>query len=279
MEPAATLRIDAHRVTRGLFAAIGVLTLLHAVTLVLRYGLDEPFLYGLVPMFDTDHEKNVPTYYSAIVMLWCAHLLALTALLERRRGSAAFPGWMLLTVIFVLLPFDELFELHERIGRAVHAALNTSGVFGYAWVIPYGLLTIVGAWMLLRLLAQAPPDTRRRLIVAGAVYVGGAIGFEMLGALILDRSGAEKTLPYALCATVEELLEMCGIALLARALLLHLARLEVGVRIAAQASGTFSSSASQAAASPSLGARQSPRGESEPPEPTFGAFGTQERLN
>src|SRR5919112_6223007 len=45
------------------------------------------------------------------------------------------------------------------------------------------------------------------------------------------------------------------------------------------ASGTRSSSASQTTASESLGARQSPRGESEPPEPTFGAFGTVERLN
>ncbi|KAG0920958.1 hypothetical protein G6F31_020519 [Rhizopus arrhizus] len=31
--------------------------------------------------------------------------------------------------------------------------------------------------------------------------------------------------------------------------------------------------------SESLGARQSPRGDSEPPDPTFGAFGTQVRLN
>ena len=40
-----------------------------------------------------------------------------------------------------------------------------------------------------------------------------------------------------------------------------------------------STSSSQTVASESLGARQSPRGDSEPPEPTFGAFGTAERLN
>jgi hypothetical protein len=45
-------------------------------------------------------------------------------------------------------------------------------------------------------------------------------------------------------------------------------------------SGTFArSSLSQAADEPSLGARQSPRGDSEPPVPTFGAFGIAERLN
>src|SRR6187549_1546736 len=41
----------------------------------------------------------------------------------------------------------------------------------------------------------------------------------------------------------------------------------------------FFSSSSQTVASESLGARQSPRGESEPPLPTLGPFGTQERLN
>ena len=43
--------------------------------------------------------------------------------------------------------------------------------------------------------------------------------------------------------------------------------------------GTRARSASHTVASESLGARQSPRGESDPPEPTLGAFGTHERLN
>src|SRR5437016_5145673 len=44
--------------------------------------------------------------------------------------------------------------------------------------------------------------------------------------------------------------------------------------------GTFSrSSMSQTVASESLGARQSPRGESDPPEPTLGPFGMAVRLN
>ena len=38
-------------------------------------------------------------------------------------------------------------------------------------------------------------------------------------------------------------------------------------------------SSSQIVASESLGARQSPRGESEPPEPTLGPLGSADRLN
>jgi hypothetical protein len=44
-------------------------------------------------------------------------------------------------------------------------------------------------------------------------------------------------------------------------------------------SGTRSRSASQVSADASLGARQSPRGESEPPEEIFGPFGAADRLN
>src|SRR5262245_12293718 len=43
--------------------------------------------------------------------------------------------------------------------------------------------------------------------------------------------------------------------------------------------GTLERSFSQASATASDGARQSPRGESEPPEPTLGALGTALRLN
>lgn len=43
--------------------------------------------------------------------------------------------------------------------------------------------------------------------------------------------------------------------------------------------GIFSTSFSHTTASASLGARQSPRGESEPPEPTLGPSGSAERLN
>ena len=46
------------------------------------------------------------------------------------------------------------------------------------------------------------------------------------------------------------------------------------------APGTFACSSSiQTVAGESLGARQSLRGDSEPPEPTFGPFGIAERLN
>jgi hypothetical protein len=44
-------------------------------------------------------------------------------------------------------------------------------------------------------------------------------------------------------------------------------------------SGTISNASSHAAELLSAGARQSPRGDSDPPDPTLGAFGIHDRLN
>src|SRR4051812_42823854 len=52
-----------------------------------------------------------------------------------------------------------------------------------------------------------------------------------------------------------------------------------GVYLAAVPGTVRSSSSSQTSADESLGARQSPRGDSDPPEPTLGALGMAERLN
>ena len=51
------------------------------------------------------------------------------------------------------------------------------------------------------------------------------------------------------------------------------------IETSATAAGTEFSSASQTSGLPSDGARQSPRGDSEPPEEIFGPLGSAERLN
>ena len=48
-------------------------------------------------------------------------------------------------------------------------------------------------------------------VISAAIYVSGAIGFEMLGAREYYNSGDEMTLLYSVFYTIEELLEMLGI--------------------------------------------------------------------
>ena len=66
---------------------------------------------------------------------------------------------------------------------------------------------------------------RARLLAAAALYLGGAAGVESAGQLYAAVAGKATPL-YAALATIEEILEMAGVAVLVYALLEHLARIQ-----------------------------------------------------
>ena len=62
-------------------------------------------------------------------------------------------------------------------------------------------------------------------IVSGLVYVGAALGMEMIGSLVVTAFGFES-LPYAAVSAVEEGAEMVGAVLFLGALTVALARMQ-----------------------------------------------------
>ena len=88
----------------------------------------------------------------------------------------------------------------------------------YAWVVPG--LVLVGAVFLLyaRFLWRLPPRTRWRFLVAGGLYVGGALGMELLGGKLHTELGY-NTPWYIAAAQLEEVLEMSGVIVFIDALL------------------------------------------------------------
>ena len=96
-------------------------------------------------------------------------------------------------------------------------------VFRYAWVLPYGAAVIVGSLLGLRFFLRLPRPTQRRFLLAAALYLGGAIGFEMIGgAYVAGQTAFQRTSAYILIFTVEELLEMAGLIMFLNALMRHL---------------------------------------------------------
>jgi hypothetical protein len=73
----------------------------------------------------------------------------------------------------------------------------------------------------LSFLARLPARTRRLLLTAGAVYVGGALGVESISGWQAAAHG-EHNLGYHLIVTLEELCEMMGVVLFIYALLDYL---------------------------------------------------------
>ena len=76
--------------------------------------------------------------------------------------------------------------------------------------------------LFLKFLLRLPPLTRWSFLGAGAVYLGGAIGIEMIGGRYAESHGDEN-LTYQLLTHLEESMEMAGMIVFIHALLRYLA--------------------------------------------------------
>lgn len=203
--------------TAGLVAA-------HAgFQLAVHFGLRTP-QSGLVHLFNMDDENNVPTLFSSFLLSVCGVLAWCVGgeKLARVRGDSKF--WFGLAAIFLFLAADEALRLHEMLISPVRAALGTGGVLHFAWVIPYGALLIVFAVAYYRFLFRQERMLRNRMILAGLVYVSGALGMELIGGYYHDAVNGQIDAIYVAMTTVEETMEIAGLLIFSHALVAYLER-------------------------------------------------------
>jgi hypothetical protein len=217
-----TLRIAALGWSLAAFAA--ALACLSVSGQVVKYAAGHDSLYGLVPLFDLDREANVPTFFSALLLFGASVLLAVIAHLKRADSAPFATHWGALAAIFLFLAFDEASSIHELLMRPADglAGDRRAGVFHFSWVIPAmaGLAVLGAAY--LRFWLHLPRRTRWLVFASASIYVGGAVGMEMVGGRYASRHGVEN-LAYNLVATVEETMEMAGMVLFIVTLLSYLA--------------------------------------------------------
>jgi hypothetical protein len=193
---------------------------------VSKYFLGHDRLMGFVPMFYVDDEMNVPTWYSSFGLGVSGMLLGLIAWVKfARRGAYRF-HWAGLSGLFILLSMDEVATIHESAIDPLREALHAGGLLYYTWVIPGAAFVAIVGLTYLPFLFRLPRPTGWRFLLAGAVYVGGAIGLEMITGVVADAYG-EQTFAYVLVTTLEEFMEMLGVVIFIGALLEYLA-VEVG---------------------------------------------------
>jgi hypothetical protein len=213
------------RIIAALVAIAAALVAAHLALQAVRFIDGNDYLYGLTPLFDLDAEGNLPTLFSTVLLLACAALLAIVATEAGRRRDVDAWRWRVLAAGFVFLAVDEFAKLHELLDAPVHGLLGEEVAHGwllYAWVVPYAVVVALLAGWFLPFLARLPARARRRFCIAGAVYVGAALGIEFLEGAQAEALG-EDSLGYAVLTTVQEILEMAGLLLFLDALLHHVA--------------------------------------------------------
>ncbi len=222
------IRVDPKHVAVAFLSVVAVLAVINGALLFFYFYLGvDPLSVGIlfwaIEFFSFDVEGNIPTLYSALSVLFCSAILALITRVQWHKPDGKRFYWLGLAILFLLLGLDEGTAIHEKIGTFLESYMDARGALYFLWVVPYGIGTVVLGLIYLKFVWELPKDTRLCFIVAGVVFLTGALGVEMLSAREAELNGY-WSLTYSLLYSLEEMLEMLGIVLFIYALLSHLAR-------------------------------------------------------
>lgn len=173
---------------------------------------DYPFKDLFVRAFSLDEERNIPTAYSVLALLFSSILLGAIAHVKKTDSDRYTNYWKILSIIFFYLSLDEALQLHERLIVPTRSLLNVTGVLHFTWIVPMGFLVAIFVLSYIKFLLHLPRATRILFVTAGCLYVGGAIGLEMVEGVQASSVGI-KNFPYAIAVTIEEFLEMVAIVI------------------------------------------------------------------
>lgn len=185
---------------------------------MILYRAAEPDLSSKIWLLDVDVEKSVMTWISVLALFMAAFLLFQVGNDATARGSAFRWHWYLLGAIFVVLSLDDFASFHEKVSEILGERVGGSGLTYFAWALPAGVLSLAGLLAFVPFLRSLPPAIAGMFIASAGLFLGGAVGMEMIGGMIAEADGV-TSLRYRIATNVEEGLEIIGVLLFLYALL------------------------------------------------------------
>jgi hypothetical protein len=174
-------------------------------------GHNSVLIHKLVSFFYVELEVNAPAFFSTILLLSAFFLLSVISISKQKQRSNFRFEWWVLALGFLFMAFDETASIHERLIDPMRSILGKEnlGMLYFAWVVPAIALVVCLGFFFLRFLLNLPGRTRLYFVVAAAMYLGGAVGLEMVEGWYSEVNGRENFL-YMAMTTLEETLEMAG---------------------------------------------------------------------
>ena len=240
------LTIYVKTIVRVMIVAVLIITLVSFAARSAMYMWGQEGFLQPLRLFDVGQERSIPTWFETMQFLLCSILLAVIAVAKKQCSDRYILHWSVLSVIFIYLSADESASIHEAIGQLSEHLLHNatgftpSGAISFFWVVPGAVFVLIVLVAYLRFLANLPRSTRRLFLFAGAVFLLGALGFEMLSAQVSSSSRAianffgmdlglsqhsASALPkimIGLQTCVEEMFEMLGLTAFVYALLAYI---------------------------------------------------------
>jgi hypothetical protein len=223
--------LDPASVRRFFFRCIGVFAVADLIVNASRFVFGHDNLFGFVRLLDMKQEQNIPTWFSIMLLSLCALVLVVVGEAARRHAEKAMLWpWRILAAGFVYLALDELLGFHERFMKPMKNLVGNTGILRMTWVVAAVPVLIVLVVLFVPFLRALPKRFAKLFLIAGAIYIGGAVVMEAISGWYAVTIGDGKpTEGFALISTVEETMEMLGPALFISYLLEYL-RDVIGVR-------------------------------------------------
>lgn len=204
MKVTLTIHLDTKRTTLTLVAVMSALLAAHLLAMQANFneslGWKDAlgFEYWHVSIFDLDEEESFGTWFSAAILLFAALLLISVAASLRSKADNMHRWWIILGLGFALMSIDEIVGLHELLNTLDEDSVWTVGAFYF--VLVSGICFLPFLW-------HYRWRSSSLFLVAGAIYIAGALGVE-------HYSGTDlNSLRYNMLTGLEECLEMAGIIL------------------------------------------------------------------
>ncbi len=222
------------RVFGVLLLIIGMLTAASLIVHSIRLTTGHDFQHGLMPLFDLNGERNIASWFSSFFMLAAATLLCCIGIAGRAKHDRFARHWLVMAAVFLGLAIDEVAAAHELLTRPLREGLHVASIFHYAWIIPGSVFALTFLLMNVTFLRHLPARTRTLFVLSGALFVGSAVGMEMLEGYY-DVVYGHGGWGYVLLSTIEEVGEMVAMALFINVLMDYMAHYvpEVRLRVSA----------------------------------------------
>ncbi len=185
----------------------------------------------IVSIVNIDRERNIPTTFQTLLMFGCALALAGITLLKRLERDRWTRHWGGLSLIFLLLAWDEIAEIHERFIEPMRRVFDLQGFLFFGWIIPAGIGVVLCGLAYARFMLALPSRTRTLFLVAGTLCLTGALVFEAIGGRYYESIDQNADMTYVLISTIEETLEKAGVIVFLHAALTYLSAALVGARL------------------------------------------------
>lgn len=196
---------------------ISAILLLCFITYVFTYLTGYDNLLGLITIFDVGAETSIPTFFSVFNLLIASVLALFVGKSEELGAKRLQHYWIGLSVLLLCMSIDESAGIHERLSnvKSHFAGDFVPMVDSHGWLLFGAVFVILVGAIFVPFLIALPRRTALLLIVAGVVFVVGAVGLEFVGAWMLFTQFADTTdLVYGMRRIVEEGCEMFGVAIL-----------------------------------------------------------------